>query len=174
MNDLAREVKRVRDERGWSLRDAQDATGINFSTVRNMSRGDRVGPEFLIRWARAAGEPIAYWLRLGGHDDMAEIYEETAAPTAPLPKLIPRGMAEPEAADDAPAQAEPGEEPQEFPPEIAQALQRIAAFKGAIDADGWSRMLRDLDDLISRTDSDIQLRRELEDLRRKVKGDAGE
>lgn len=68
---LQAEMKRVLAQRNWSLRLAGEYTKIEYSTVRNMWKGKKVGPEFLIRWATAIKEEPAVWLGLGDHADTA-------------------------------------------------------------------------------------------------------
>lgn len=63
---LAEATRAALRERGWSLRQAEGATGVKYSTVFNMFHGRNVEPEHLIAFARAIGEDPDRWLKAAG------------------------------------------------------------------------------------------------------------
>jgi transcriptional regulator with XRE-family HTH domain len=62
MENLAKNLKLARISRGWTLKDAQNHTGINIVTIGSYERGHRLPPINMIqRLANHYGTTIA-WL----------------------------------------------------------------------------------------------------------------
>lgn len=148
MDDLKAQTSRVLQARRWSLRQAQGATAVAYSTIYNMSEGRKVGAEFLIRWARAIHEDVSDWLRWGGYEDLIGSLPEPS----PLPRLVPRGTVEPDTDEDSQEPGDTGDEPQDFPPDLAERFARMASFRDEITAEQWPVILADVDRLIDRLD----------------------
>lgn len=78
---LAGRMKQLMAERGWSLRGAQNATGLPFNSVDRMLKGVMVETDTIVRFARAIApegkemETVIEWLRLGGRSYVAEMIE---------------------------------------------------------------------------------------------------
>jgi hypothetical protein len=54
---LSQETQRVLLEKDWSIRDAEDATGVSSGTVLNMKRGRNVKITNILQFARAIAPP---------------------------------------------------------------------------------------------------------------------
>jgi SOS-response transcriptional repressor LexA len=59
---IAEMTKAVLSDRGWSYRQADLQTGVNFSTIRQMANGLSVKPESLREFAQAVGQDPDVWM----------------------------------------------------------------------------------------------------------------
>ena len=79
-------VKQVMESRGWSLRAAENATGLQFNSVDRMVKGIPVETDTIIKFAIAAApqgkeiETVIEWLYLGGRTMVAQIMERAIHP----------------------------------------------------------------------------------------------
>lgn len=64
---LAAAVAAVLEERGLSLREAGQLTGLHHVTIRNLRRGVASGVATVLKFARGLGLDPNEWLELAGH-----------------------------------------------------------------------------------------------------------
>jgi len=81
--EFGKAVQEKLQKRGWSHQRAWINTTIPGATIGRMALGLVPGEDHIIKWAKALGENINYWLQLAGYDPIPEelICERGTIPT---------------------------------------------------------------------------------------------
>lgn len=78
--EMAGWAESILKERGLTLRMAEIATGVSYTTINNIVKGRVPEPTILIRFAAGMGQDVAGALRLAGLDDIAQMWESGRYP----------------------------------------------------------------------------------------------
>lgn len=84
-NPLAAAVAHELETRGWTLRQAANATGVPYSTIDRMSKGNNVEAEAIIKFALKIAsndnrfQTVLRWLEMGRKIELARLLRELAS-----------------------------------------------------------------------------------------------
>ncbi|GEO26045.1 hypothetical protein AAC03nite_18300 [Alicyclobacillus acidoterrestris] len=100
--DLGQKLRHLREQKGWTLAEASEHTGVSISHLSAIEKGNRPNPSFFLvaKLAQAYGVPLNYFL-----DPVEEPSENTSneagvAETPAAYREIAQRLAEEHALDD--------------------------------------------------------------------------
>ncbi|GMA64710.1 helix-turn-helix domain-containing protein [Alicyclobacillus fastidiosus] len=98
--DLGQKLRFLREQKGWTLAEASEQTGISISHLSAIEKGTRPNPSYFLvaKLAEAYGVPLTYFLE--SFDEQSGGTPSVASETPTAYQEIARRLAEEHALDD--------------------------------------------------------------------------